>query len=235
MHLLACRPVAATMRRAALMSAVGLALVLVGVIIAPLNAAADAVDPLVQVRQGVNQVIAVFQDKTQTLGARRERLRALAARFFDFNDMAKSVLGYHWRGLSVQQRAAFVPLFTEFIQDAYLSKLEDYTVQKIRQEAQTARIDYLRESFDGPDYAQVFTNVTLREQKDPVQVNYLMHRRDGAWRIYDLTIDAISVIANYRNQFDRVINNQGYAELLALMKEKQTQLRQRMEHPSAAP
>jgi phospholipid transport system substrate-binding protein len=223
------------MRRVLQISALGLALVLAGVIIAPLNAAADAGDPLVQVRQGVKQVIAVFQDKGISLNVRRTRLRALAARNFDFNDMAKSVLGYHWRALSPQQRAAFVTIFTEFIEDVYLSKLQEYTVQKVREEAQTARIDYLRESFDGPDYAQVFTNVTLREQKDPVQVNYLMHRDDGAWRIYDITIFAISIIANYRNQFNRVINNQGFSELLALMKEKQSQLRERMEHPSATP
>ncbi len=210
----------------------GLVLVLLA---AGAHAATDVSDPLVQVRQGVNQVIALFQDKSQTLGARREKLRTLAVRFFDFNDMAKSVLGYHWRDLSPQQRAAFVPLFTGFIQDAYLSKLEDYTVQKIQKEAQTARIDYLRERFDGPDYAQVFTNVTLLDQKDPVQVNYLMHRGDGGWRIYDLTIDAISVIANYRNQFDRVINNQGYDQLLAILRAKRDQLRERMEHPPSNP
>jgi phospholipid transport system substrate-binding protein len=209
-----------------------LALALLG---APSHAAAQAGDPLVQVRQGVNQVIAVFQEKGLSLNVRRARLRELAARNFDFNDMAKSVLGYHWRNLSAEQRATFVTLFTEFIEDVYLSKLQDYTVQKIREEAQTATIDYLRESFDGPDYAQVFTNVTLREQKDPVPVNYLMHRSDGVWRIYDLTIYAISVIANYRTQFNRVINSQGYGELIALLKQKRTELSGRMEHPPAPP
>jgi phospholipid transport system substrate-binding protein len=62
--------------------------------------------------------------------------------------------------------------------------------------------------------------VTLQDRKDPVAVNYEMSRQNGEWKIYDITIDAISVIANYRNQFNRVLNNDGYDKLIALMKQK---------------
>jgi len=192
-------------------------------------------DPLKQIREGLGQVIAVFQKKGLSLVARREELRKLAEEHFDFTDMAKSVLGYHWRALSPEQRSSFVPLFTTFIEDAFLSKLQDYMVQRIQQESGVARIDYLREAFDGPDYAQVFTDLTVPEQKDPLHVNYLVHRIDGSWRIYDLTIDAISVIGNYRNQLDRVLNNQGYDKLLVLMREKINGFREHMEHPGKEP
>jgi phospholipid transport system substrate-binding protein len=189
-------------------------------------------DPMGAVRLGVDQVLTVFRDRDVPLQARREKLRQLAEQHFDFADMARSALGYHWRDLSPAQRASFVPLFSTFIQDAYLSKLQEYTVRKVQDEAKTAKITFSRETFDGADYAEVFSDVLLIDQKDPLQVNYLMHRRDGVWLIYDITLDAISVIANYRNQFNRVINNDGYAKLVADLRTKAAQLEEQMDHPS---
>ena len=191
-----------------------------------------AADPMTVAKSAVNDVIAVFEDKRMPLRQRREKLRDLSDQYFDFNDMARSALGYHWRNLTPQQRASFTPLFAEFIQDAYLSKMEESTVHKVQQEAATANVDFIKERFDGPDYAQVFSTVKLREQQHPISVNYLMHRKDGRWRVYDLTIDAISVVGNYRNQFNRVINNSGYDTLVADLKAKRAQLRQYMDQES---
>jgi phospholipid transport system substrate-binding protein len=190
-------------------------------------------DPMGAVKHGVDQVLAVFRDSDISLKARREKLRQLSEQHFDFADMARSSLGYHWRTLTPAQRAGFVPLFATFIQDAYLSKLQEYTVRKVQDEVKTAKIAFIRESFDTTDYAEVFSDVRLIEQKDPLQVNYLMHRRDGAWLIYDITIEGISIIANYRNQFNRVINNDGYAQLVTDLKTKAAQLEQLMDHPAA--
>ncbi len=194
-------------------------------------ATASANDPLIQVKQGVNEVIAVFQDQEMPLPQRREKLREMSEHYFDFTDMARSALGYYWRQLTPTQRNEFVPIFATFIQDAYLSKLEDYTVQKIQQEAKSASINFTGEKFDGPDYAEVLSSIVLADQKDPIQVNYMMHRSAAGWRIYDLTIDAISVIANYRNQFRRVINDQGYDQLISDLKIKQQRLQEHMDRP----
>jgi phospholipid transport system substrate-binding protein len=191
-------------------------------------------DPMAELKSAISEAIALFQNQSMPLTQRREKLRDLAMRRFDFAVMARSVLGYHWRELSADQRSQFIPVFAGFIQDAYLSKLRDYTVQKVQQEVQTLNIQYTRETFDGPDYAQVNTSVRLQEQKDPVQVNYLMHLDGGHWRIYDVTIDAISVIANYRNQFNRVININGYDQLVADLKNKQQQFRQTLDQPDSS-
>jgi phospholipid transport system substrate-binding protein len=195
------------------------------------SSAPPETDPLAQIRQGVAEVIAVFHEQKMPLAERREKLRSLAARYFDFADMARSALGYHWRELTPAQREQFVPVFTAFIQDAYLSKLQDYTVTKVQEEAKTATIAFSGEKFDGPDYAEVSSSVVLHDQQDPLAINYLMHRSAGVWRIYDLTVDAISVIANYRNQFNRVIDNDGYDSLVDQLRAKQEQLRQYMERP----
>ena len=185
-------------------------------------------DPMTVIKTGVNQVVAVFNDQQMPLDQRREKLRSMSLQYFDFDNMAKSVLGYHWRDLTPAQRNQFVPLFTEFIQDAYLSKLEQATVDKIREEAKTAVVQFNKQTYFSPDYAEVFSTVALQGYKDPVQVNYLLHQTNGHWRVYDVTIDAISLIANYRNQFNRVINNQGYQKLIADLEAKREQLRQYM-------
>ncbi|MGH8337451.1 MAG: MlaC/ttg2D family ABC transporter substrate-binding protein, partial [Gammaproteobacteria bacterium] len=164
-------------------------------------------DPMAAVKSGIGQAITVFQNHQMPLAERRQTLRTLAEQYFDFPMMSRSVLGYHWRTLTPDQRAQFVPIFTGFIEDAYLSKLQDYTVHKVQQELQTARIGYVRENFDGSDYAQVFTTVTLSDQAKPIEVNYYLARTNGIWKVYDLSIESISVIANFRNQFNRVINN----------------------------
>jgi len=152
----------------------------------------------------------------------------MSLQYFDFESMAKSALGYHWRGLTPAQRNQYVPLFAEFIQDAYLSKMEQATVEKVRQEANTANVRFLKQTYFGPDYAEVFSTVALLEQQDPLEVNYLMHQNDGHWRVYDVTVDEISLIANYRNQFNRVINNDGYQKLIADLRAKRDQLQQYM-------
>jgi len=196
-------------------------------------------DPIATIKNGINQAISVFQDHQMPLAQRRETLRVLAGQYFDFPMMARSVLGYHWRTLSPAQRAQFVPIFTGFIENAYLSRLQDYTVTQVQHALQTARIDYRRQAFEGSDYAQVFTSVTLRDQAQPIDINYYLIRTPEGWKVYDLSIEAISIIGNFRNQFNRVINDAGFDTLLADLRTKTQRLQQYMQqqyqHPHPPP
>jgi phospholipid transport system substrate-binding protein len=204
---------------------------------AVIAAAPAPTDPMNVVKTGIDQVIAIFNDQQMPLSQRREKLRSMSLNYFDFDSMAKSVLGYHWRDLTPAQRSQFVPLFTEFIQDAYLSNLEQAMVEKIRQEAKTAEVKFLKQTYFGADYAEVFSTVALEDHRDPLEVNYLMHQSDGQWQVYDVTVDAISLIANYRNQFNRIINNEGYPKLIADLEAKRQQLREYIDQearPSAS-
>ncbi|MBV8357858.1 MAG: ABC transporter substrate-binding protein [Deltaproteobacteria bacterium] len=185
-------------------------------------------DPMTVLKTGIDQVLAVFNDRQMPLNQRREELRSISSQYLDFEGMAKSVLGGHWRDLTVAQRNEFVPLFSEFIQDAYLSKMEQSTVEKIRQEANTANVHFLKQTYFSSDYAEVFSSVKLHDEKDPLEINFLMHQNGGRWRVYDVTVDAISLVANYRNQFNRIINNQGFQKLMADLQVKREQLQQYM-------
>jgi phospholipid transport system substrate-binding protein len=184
----------------------------------------SAPDPMASVKAVVDQTIVVFKDKQIAEAVRQQKLRTIAESRFDFGEMAKSAVGYHWRNFTPAQRSEFVPLFTKFIEDAYLSRIEEYSVEKVDQQIQSSVIQFNKETTDGPDYAQVYSTVVLKDRNDPIQVNYQMRRDGSEWKIYDISIDAISVIANYRNQFNRVLNSDGYDKLVSIMRQKQQAL-----------
>lgn len=182
-------------------------------------AAQPATDPMAAVKDVVNQAIAVFRNQQLSQADRMTQLRAIAEAHIDFASMARSSVGYHWRTLSPEQQAQFVPLFTKFIEDVVLSRIQSYSVQKIQSQIQSTTINFTRELTDGSD-AQVFSTVVVQDQPNPLAVNYMLSQNNGQWMIYDITVDAISVIANYRNQFNRVINNDGYDKLVSILRQK---------------
>ncbi|MHB8382103.1 MAG: MlaC/ttg2D family ABC transporter substrate-binding protein [Candidatus Binataceae bacterium] len=183
------------------------------------SAAAPASGPMSATKDVVNQAIAVFRDQQISQADRMKQLRAIAEAHIDFASMARSSVGYHWRTLTPDQQAQFTPLFTKFIEDVVLSRIQSYSVQKIQSQIQSTTINFTRELTNGSD-AQVFSTVVLQDQPNPLTVNYMLHQVSGNWMIYDITVDAISVIANYRNQFNRVINNEGYDKLVSILQQK---------------
>ena len=170
------------------------------------------------VNQVINKTLPVLRDKHTPLPQRRRQLRGLLERHFDFPDMARIALGYHWRQISPAKRAQFTQLFTAFIENAYLSKIQDYSGQDVA---------VLGENSEGQGFARVRSQIT-QPGKQPIKVDYLLRDFDGDWKIYDVTVDAISIVANYRNQFNRVINDQGFDKLMADMRTKQQQLQASM-------
>jgi phospholipid transport system substrate-binding protein len=192
----------------------------------PVQASYAPDDATASVKTIIDQSIVVFKDQQITATEREQKLRAIAESHFDFAEMAQSAIGYHWKTLTPAQKSEFVPLFTTFIEDAYLSRIESYSVQKINEQIQSSMIQFTKQTNDGPDYAEVFSTVVLKDQKDPIPVNYLMRRDANDWKIYDITIDSISVIANYRNQFNRVLNSDGYDKLVSIIRQKTQGLQQ---------
>jgi len=178
-------------------------------------APAWADDPMSVVRTTVNQALDVLRDAQTPLAQRQDKLRQIVSATFDFTEMAKSALGYHWKQITPAQQQEFTSAFVAFIEDSYLSKINDYRGQQVA---------FLLSRNDGPQYAQVNTDIIQPSGKDSIHVNYRLLQEDGTWKIYDVTVDAISIIANYRNQFNRVMNNQGYGVLIADLKSKQAAL-----------
>jgi phospholipid transport system substrate-binding protein len=177
-------------------------------------APAFADEPMSVVKATVNQALDVLRDKTTPLAQRQDKLRQIVATSFDFTEMAKSALGYHWKDITPAQQQEFTTAFVAFIEDSYLSKINDYSGQQV---------NFLRASNEGPQYAQVNTDI-VQPKGDAIHVNYRLLQENSTWKIYDVTVDAISIIANYRNQFNRVMNNKGYDTLIQDLKSKQAAL-----------
>lgn len=170
--------------------------------------------PLAAVNQVIGHALPVLRDTKTPLPKRRQQLRSLLEGHFDFRDMARTALGYHWRQLKPAQRAEFAKLFTAFIENAYLSKIQNYSGQEVNLTGQKS---------EGPGFAKVNSQI-VQPGKQPISVDYLLRQTGAGWKIYDVTVDNISIVANYRNQFNRVINDQGFDKLMAHMRAKQQQL-----------
>jgi phospholipid transport system substrate-binding protein len=162
----------------------------------------------------VRRSLQIMRNTNAPVTQRRRDLRAVLEGHFDFAEMSRSALGYHWRKLTPQQRDEFTSLFKAFIEDAYLSKIQDYKGQDVQ---------FIRERRLEAGYVEIDSKI-VQAGKDPIPVNYLLEQKDGTWMVYDVTVDAISIIANYRNQFNRVINEQGYPKLVSDLRAKQQQL-----------
>lgn len=175
---------------------------------------ADSPDPLTETKALVQQALSILRNPALTLSDERRQLRDLAAPHFAFDDMARSALGYHWRDLSPRQRADFVRLFSAFIEDAYLNRIQAYSGQDI---------EFIREAPVDPDDVEVYSRV-VQKGAEPIALNFMLRRVDGNWKIYDVAVDEISLTANYRNQFSRVINNRGFDQLMTNLKKKEVEL-----------
>lgn len=200
--------------RHALTTAIGgVTLLIVAAVLLPPQVAA-ASNPQNTVKQVIDEALPVLRDKQAPLTERRRKLRDLLQDHFDFRAMSRVALGYHWRQLTPEQRTQFSGLFTAFIENAYLNKIQYYSGQDVKITGQNT---------EGQGYARVRSEV-VQPGKQPIQLDYLLDQKNDGWKIYDVTVDNISIISNYRNQFNRVINDQGYAKLVADLRAKQAAL-----------
>jgi len=167
-----------------------------------------------QLKVSVDQVIRTLEDPAlQSEPKRQERrtsIRKEADKIFDFEETAKRALGRHWQSLSEKDRQEFVPLFADLLERAYISKIERYSGEKIT---------YAGDSVDG-ELATVKTRFTTKKGTE-IPVDYRMLRRGDRWLVYDVNVEGVSLVANYRTQFDKIIQTASYQELVAKMKHSQ--------------
>lgn len=179
------------------------------------SASAEAGDPLQQTREWVQRAIAILRNPQMSLAEERLALKRMADEHFDFNDMARVTLGANWQKLTPAQRADFTRVFADFIEDVYLSQVQNYSGQNV---------NFISESFVSPGFAKVESSVVGDNGEPPLALTFMLKRMEGNWKIYDVTMDGISITSNYRNQFERVIANRGFDALIRDLQVKQRAL-----------
>jgi phospholipid transport system substrate-binding protein len=190
------------------LSAAGLGILL---FMQPIRVAAGA--PQEQLRQSVDKLISILNDPQlkgeQKRNERRQKLKEVLYQRFDFTEMARRSLGSEWRRRTPEEQKEFVRLFTDLLERAYLDKIESYSGEKVL---------YLKDREDG-NYAEVETKIVDKTGQE-YSLDYRLHKVNGDWKVYDVIVEDVSLVGNYRSQFSRVLAKSSFDELLKTMKEK---------------
>ena len=186
------------------------ALVLMSTLATGLVLAEDAVagTPTAELRGRIDRVVGILDDGELKArpAERRTALRGVAAEIFDLSEITRRSLGRHWQALTLAEREELVRLLTVLLERSYMSRVEQYSGE---------RIAFAGETTDG-DLATVRTRFVTRSGAE-IPVDYRLHRAGERWLAYDVTIEGVSLVANFRAQFARIIQTsspQGLIERL---------------------
>ena len=196
---------------AATRRALGLAVLLAVVLGAP--AAARAGAPTDQLRRYTDRVIQILQSPQLTPAERRVQVREVALQVFDVSETARRSLGPHWQQRTPAEREEFVNLFRDLLDQTYVSRIDEYGGE---------RVQYVGERIDG-DAATVRAQIVTKAGTT-VPVESRLTLKGGQWLVYDILIENVSLVGNYRSQFDRVIRTSSYEELVKRLRERVAQL-----------
>jgi phospholipid transport system substrate-binding protein len=192
---------------------------LVAAFVAGTVAPASAGAPTDQVREYTDAVVRILEDPAlkaeDRKPERRAAVRKIAAEVFDVQETARRALGPHWQQRTPQQREEFVQLFAELLEQTYISKIDLFGGERLR---------FTEEKVDG-DNAIVRAKVVTRQATEvPVEARLL--RKGDRWLIYDILIENISLVGNYRSQFDRIIRTSSYDDLVKRLRTRGEFLRE---------
>ena len=166
-----------------------------------------------QLKVGIDKVIHVLADPslkgTAKAKQRRDALHEITGPLFDWSEMASRALGRHWQPRTEAERQEFVRLFHDLLERSYLTTLERYNGE---------RVAYGTESIEG-EQATVRTQV-FNKAGQQFPVDYRLVRRGDRWLVYDVVIEGVSLVANYRAQFDQIIGTSSYEKLVDKLVDK---------------
>lgn len=169
--------------------------------------------PLDTVQLNVNKVLEVLRDpKLKVESARevkKEQLRLIYDRMFDDVELGKRTLSKNWNSMNAAQRQEFVKLFRQVLEKAYVDKILDYTNEKIV---------FDRETKLSETQAEIQTKIVTASKEIPIAYRVIL--KDGAWRVYDIVIENVSLVLNYRTQFNEILAKNSPEHLLETLRQK---------------
>lgn len=194
------------------MSRRSLLLAVAGIFLAT-NACAGVTD---EVKKTVDEVVRIVSDKELKKNdqKRRQMLKKSISVIFDYNEMAKRSMGKHWNQRSAAEKKQFSDLFASLLENSYASKIESYNNEKIV---------YLKEVVDS-DHAELKSKV-VTAKRDEFTLDYRMINQNGKWMVYDVVIEGVSLVSNYRTQFNKIITADGYPALVKKLQNKTDELK----------
>lgn len=172
--------------------------------------------PTDDVKKTVDDVVRIVADKEMKKHdkQRRQALKKAISVIFDYGEMAKRSLGRNWNQRTPAEKKQFTDLFATLLENSYAGKIESYNNEKIV---------YIKEEIDGT-YAEVRSKV-VTAKRDEFALDYRLMNENGKWMVYDVVIEGVSLVSNYRSQFNRIITANGYPELVKKLQTKSEELK----------
>jgi len=172
--------------------------------------------PIDDVKKTVDEVVRIVADKEMKKNEqkRRQALKKTISLIFDYGEMAKRSLGKHWSERTAAEKKQFTELFATLLENSYAGKIESYNNEKIV---------YIKEIHDD-GHAEVKSKV-VTAKRDEFTLDYRMIKQNGKWMVYDVVIEGISLVSNYRSQFNKIITTRGYEELVKKLQTKSNELK----------
>jgi phospholipid transport system substrate-binding protein len=172
--------------------------------------------PTDEVKKTVDEVVRIVADKDMKKNdvKRRQLLKKAISVIFDYSEMAKRSLGKHWNDRKPQEKKQFAELFATLLENSYAGKIESYNNEKIV---------YIKEYQEDSDHAVVKSKV-VTTARDEFTLDYHLLKHDGKWMVYDVVIEGVSLVSNYRSQFNKIVTANGYDALVKKLQSKNEEL-----------
>lgn len=172
-----------------------------------------AADPMSMLQEAVNEILQIMKDKRyekpDMLEERKRLIITVVERYFDFREMSMRTLARHWREISEEEKEKFVHLFTQLLEKTYIDKIDAYSDEQVIFKRQTIK----------GNKAMVMSGFIKNNVEIPI-VYSLYENNSGKWLVYDVTIEGVSLVRNYRTQFDRIVDEEKFSGLVRRMEEK---------------
>ncbi len=164
--------------------------------------AADFLTPTEQVKQSVDKVLTILRDESLNREQSWERISAVIGERFDYRSMSQSVLATNWKSATPEEREKFIEFFSQYLEETYRTKIEAYSNQEVF---------YLKETINGK---RAVVETVIKTEGTEIPVNYKLKNNDGEWVTYDVVIEGVSLVNNYRSTFAAIVKNDGMDGLL---------------------
>ena len=158
--------------------------------------------PMLRVKDSVNKVINILKDKTLDRDTQWIKIGVVIDDSFDFRSMSQSVLATNWKSATPEERERFIEFFSQYLEDTYRTKIESYSDQEVL---------YLKETINGK---RAVVETAIVTDSTEIPVDYKLKNNDGEWFAYDVVIEGVSLVNNYRSTFAAIVKNEGMDGLL---------------------
>ena len=175
---------------------------------------AEAGSPMEKVRQATEDITLILDDYVKNPEGRKDecisKVMAIADVYFDWTEMSRRTLARYWKARTPEEQKEFSGLFRDLLKNAYIGRIESYSGEKVIFEGETT----------DDKYAVVKSQIITPKQKTEVPVNYRLIKKENGWMVYDVVIEGVSLVNNYRSQFNSILQSSSYEELVKRIKDK---------------